>query len=141
MVYIKKIEWIKDVYTKYLNSTEVDIQNNLFHLITILYSLETQHYFHIREKGKKFEPLLDKFGGMFEDIKTYVNTTEIKYEQSFVTLTYKGLIGEIDLIDKDDNLIEIKCTIDISLKHILQLLMYNIMYKMIANDDVVVLNF
>jgi hypothetical protein len=45
------------------------------------------------------------------------------------------LIGEIDLIDDNNILYELKCAQDISLKYVLQLLMYNIMYKCDNNDN------
>ena len=50
-----------------------------------------------------------------------------KYIANNLYITNYGLIGEIDLININDEYIEIKCVSQINLKHVLQLLMYNLM--------------
>ena len=123
-------EWIKRVYNDYLTCVDVNkIHKYLFYVVVILYTFETQHYFHVREKGVKFSKMLKTFGDMFNEIKEYALTTEIEFVKTNVLTTHRGIIGEIDTIDSDDEIWEIKCVNDISLKHILQLLVYNVMYR------------
>lgn len=122
-------KWIKDVYEEYLNCKHRDtITEKLFNVILISYALDTQHYFHVTNKGETFKYLLDKYKSMFKEVGEYALNTKYEFENSSIIVTKDEFIGEIDIIDNKDRLWEIKCVNDISLKHVLQLLMYNIMY-------------
>jgi hypothetical protein len=66
---------------------------------------------------------------MFKHIKSFAINTEIDFSENWKTVTGYEMMGEIDIIDSENRLWEIKCVTDISLRHILQLLMYNIIYN------------
>jgi hypothetical protein len=141
-------ETIKINYDNYRDTTNTTkIRKYLFFLIVITYSLETQHYYHVTSKGKKFKNLLTSCSDLFDEIQSYAYKTDIDFCDNNIPVSKFGLIGEIDLIEnKDDKKIiwEIKCVSDISLKHIVQVLMYNIMYNDIysnKNDHDIHLNF
>ena len=123
-------DWIKTVYEKYTSCKLLSkMRSRLFDVMVIVHSLETQHYFHIRDKGRKFISLIDKHNNMFKHIKSFAINTEIDFSENWKTVTGYEMMGEIDIIDSENRLWEIKCVTDISLRHILQLLMYNIIYN------------
>lgn len=120
---------IKDNYEKYLKTEDTDkIKKYLFNIIVLIYSLETQHYYHAKSNGKKFKPMLDLCNELFDRIKHFAYTTDLNFVSNNVLVNKFGIFGEIDLIDDNKNIWEIKCTSDISLRNTLQVLMYNIIY-------------
>lgn len=119
---------IEENYNKYKETTNTQkVKKYLFDIMILLYSLETQHYFHALSKGKKFKEILIVCDEMFDSIKKYAYETTMKFESNNVAIEKDGLIGEVDLIDDNGNIWEVKCTSDISLKHVLQVLMYNLL--------------
>ena len=96
--------------------------------MVIIYALDTQHYFHALSKGEKFKDILILCDDLFNKIKLFAWETDIVFDSSSVLINTDGLLGEIDLLTNDDVIWEIKCSSDISLKHILQVVMYNILY-------------
>jgi len=97
--------------------------------------LETQHYFHAQNGGERFKDALSLCSELFDKIEEFAFSTKLNIVDTNVLVTNNGLIGEIDMIEKlgPDNVIwEIKCASDISLKHILQVVMYNILYHNIT---------
>ena len=64
---------------------------------------------------------------MFDQIYNFSQNTNYNFVHFNQIIENYGLIGEIDMIDDQDNLWEIKVAQDINLKYILQLLMYNVM--------------
>jgi hypothetical protein len=96
--------------------------------MTVIYSLDTQHYFHIRDKGRKFKDILHKFKGLFAELEKFAMSTKIKFQHNNKSIDGYGIIGEIDLLDSKNTIWEIKCVQEITLKHILQVLMYNIIH-------------
>lgn len=120
-------EKIKETYTKYMSTTNTQkIKKYLFDIMVILYSLETQHYFHALNKGKKFKNILVACDELFDNVKKFAYETSMIFTQQSVSIEDENLIGEIDLISESDEIWEIKCTADISLKHVLQVLIYNL---------------
>ena len=123
---------IKENYLKYLKSNDTDkIRKYLFNINVITYALDTQHYFHALNRGNKFRYLLDDCKILFNRIDKFTSTTKQKFGENNVVISKWRLVGEIDLIENADDkkiLWEIKCISDISLKHILQTLMYSIIY-------------
>lgn len=123
---------IKKNYDKYMSCNDVyKMRKYLFYIIVLVHSLETQHYFHVMNGGKKFKNTYKQFTKLFEQIYQYVQSTEINFVNHHVYISEWEFIGEIDLIEQTDTqsiIWEIKCTSDITLKHVLQVLMYNIMY-------------
>jgi CRISPR/Cas system-associated exonuclease Cas4 (RecB family) len=79
---------------------------------------------------------------LFDNIKNFAYETTMIFSQQNVSIENENLIGEIDLITSTDEIWEIKCTSDISLKHVLQVLMYNLLkneYK--EEKSIINLNF
>ena len=125
---MKKKDWIHKIYNSYLEETDFEkIKLLVFYLIVILHSLETQHYFHVKNKGKQFYGIFDIYFDLFNKMNLYVQNLKETYIANNQFISNYGLIGEIDLINLDDEYIEIKCVQQINLKHVLQLLMYNLM--------------
>ena len=125
---MKKKDWIQEKYNCYLEETDFEkIKILVFYLIVILHSIETQHYFHVKNKGKQFYGMFDIYSGLFNKMNIYVKNLKETYIANNIFISNYGLIGEIDLINLDDEYIEIKCVSHINLKHVLQLLMYNLM--------------
>lgn len=127
---------IEENYKKYMTTKNTQkVKKYLFDIMVILYSLDTQHYFHALNQGKKFKDILVVCDEMFDCIMKFAYTTEMKFVESNILIGDNDLIGEIDLITNENEIWEIKCTSDISLKHILQVLMYNLMhYKLIDSE-------
>jgi hypothetical protein len=125
---VKKKDWIQKIYSSYLEETNFEkIKTLVFYLIVILHSIETQHYFHVKNKGKRFCNMFDIYSNLFNKMYLYVKNLNETYISNNVFISNYGFIGEIDLINLDDEYIEIKCVSQINLKHVLQLLMYNLM--------------
>jgi hypothetical protein len=72
--------------------------------------------------------MLSLYNEMFDQIKNYVDSNDLIFKEFNQYIEEYNLIGEIDMIDEFNELWEIKVVKNISLKNILQLLMYNIMY-------------
>jgi hypothetical protein len=125
---IKRIDWIKKNYESYLSSTNFeDLKKYIFNIILVLHSIDTHHYFHVDNKGKKFKDILETYDELFDLIYKFVKRSSELYEYNNGYIYNYELRGEVDLIDLNGDYIEIKCVKDIGLKHVLQLLVYNIM--------------
>lgn len=133
-------------YEKYLKTTStVNIRKHLFYIIVVIYALETQHYYHVLNKGKRFKHLLESCAELFDNIKEFVYESEMDIIKTNVSANIGHFVGEIDFVEnKNDKyeIWEIKSTFDIGLKNILQVLMYNIMYHNYngMNDDINIVN-
>lgn len=71
--------------------------------------------------------MFDIYYSLFNKMHGYIKNLKETYIANNIFISNYGLIGEIDLINLDDEYIEIKCVQQINLKHVLQLLMYNLM--------------
>lgn len=121
-------EKIEENYKKYLATTSTKkIKKYLFDIMVILYSLNTQHYFHALNNGKKFKNMLVVCDELFDSVKNFAYTLNMNFTQQNVLVEKDNLIGEIDLLTNTGEIWEIKCTADITLKHLLQVLMYNLL--------------
>ena len=110
--------WITNLYKKYIKCKNIkQIREILFYLIVIKHSIDTQHYYHIKSKGKKYEHVLTEFKELFDDIEQYVDNTEHNFITAHKNIEKWGLFSRIDLIDENNNNWYIKCSNDISLKH------------------------
>jgi hypothetical protein len=129
--------WIKNLYKKYLkckNSSQ--IREILFYLMVIKHSIDTQHYFHIKSKGKKYEHILIDFKDLFDDIEQYVDETEHNFISNNYVVTRWNIVSRVDMIDNKENVWTIKCSSEISLKHTLHSLISTLMYNTkLINDD------
>lgn len=127
---------IKNLYTKYLRCrSKLQIRDMLFNLMVIRHALNTQHYFHIKDKGKKYAHILEDFKDMFDDIQTYIDDLDYNFVKSNEITTHWDLSSKIDLIDEDNNLWYIKCSDGISLKHTIISIVSHLMYNMDKIDN------
>jgi hypothetical protein len=119
---------IRKNYTKYKECTDPNkLKKIQFYCEVFQHSINTQHYYHINDKGYKFKTLLSLYNDMFDQINNFTENMEHNFVSFNQYVENYNLIGEIDMIDENDELWEIKVAQDINLKYILQLLMYNIM--------------
>lgn len=137
----ENINDIKMSYLKYLNPTEYgyDYQKILldfFYLVVVQYAYNINHYYYICDHGAEKHTLLYTGCELYEEINRYVKYNyltchlDIKVNIHYPKLT---LLGEIDFIEKyplldTENIVEIKCTKEISIKYYIQLLLYNFCY-------------
>ena len=125
---IKKIPWLKKKYESYISSTNfTQLKKDIFYIILVLHSIDSHHYFHVDNKGTNFKHILETYDDLFNLIFNYVKKSRDVFDCNNGYIHNFELKGEVDLIDKNGDYIEIKCVKDIGLKHILQLLVYNIM--------------
>ncbi len=139
---------IKNLYQKYMkcrNSSQ--IREILFHLMVVIHGIDTQHYFHIKSKGKKYENILENFKNMFDEIEEYVDVIDHSFNMISENVSKWGIFSKIDMIDEYDNIWMIKCSNDISLKHTLQSIINFMMYSpvfpdcdFIPNDEIMEIN-
>ena len=121
------LDEIKKFYNKYIKSSVPNkLKKSLFYCEVFHHALSTQHYYHIRNKGSKFKKILSLYNDMFNEIDNFVQNTDFNFISNNKSIENYNIIGEIDLIDTNNELWEIKVVQDINLKHILQLLIYNI---------------
>ena len=78
---------------------------------------------------------------MFDQIKNYVDSIDLNFVAFNNYIEEYNLVGEIDIIDEFEELWEIKVVKNLSLKNILQLLMYNLMYYSYKQQNSFRLNF
>lgn len=132
---------IKMSYFKYLNPKEYDfnyknILLDFFYLVVVQYAYNINHYYYICNHGAEKHTLLYTGCELYEEMNRYVKYNyltcqlDIKVNVHYSKLT---LLGEIDFIEKypslgTENIVEIKCTKEISIKYYIQLLLYNFCY-------------
>ena len=132
---------IVDTYTRYLNSEayNYDYKNILvdfFYLIVVLYAYDINHYFYINNHGQDKHKLLNSGLELYEAINNYVSYNYLTCEldiKILVKYSKLNLLGEIDFMEKyhsvgTENIVEIKCAKEISIKYYIQLLLYNFCY-------------
>lgn len=126
------VEDIKANYEKYLACKDKKkIKKYLFNIIVILYSLETQHYYHVLNKGEKFKYVLSDYDEVFENIYKFLNKRDIGFKNVGVPVCKHEMNGEIDFINNSGEIFNIRCCSDITLKHIVnQILCYIIHFNL-----------
>ena len=136
------VEYIKKNYNKYINCKDIKKLRKLIFICEVFHhALSTQHYYHIDNHGEKFNSVLVRYADMLTEIEKYVTESDFDYNVNNQYIENLNLVGEIDLIDVHNELWEIKVVQDINLKHILQLLMYNIMTEIKENYKLNFFNF
>jgi hypothetical protein len=126
---LSKREWIRNSYQKYMDCEDKDkMRKYAFNIVILLHSFDTQHYFHIRNKGIKFTYILKEYDDMFDELEFFVDNISSTFIEHNVTLSKWGIVGEADMIDDNNNIWEIKCVGELTLKHFLQVIMYNIIH-------------
>lgn len=133
------IDYIKKFYKKYRECKDYNkLKKLLFYCEVFHHAIQTQHYYHIQNRGLKFKTMLIKYSDMFDQIKNYVDVMPHIFIEHNIYIEKHNLSGEIDLITIDNKIYEIKASQDINLKYILQVLMYNIMTE---HKEIYTLNF
>jgi len=132
------IEDIKDNYNKYLACNDfIKIKKYLFKIIIIIYATETQHYYHVINKGKKFKNLVGSYSELFSNMLDFLQkkTLNIPINHFGIKIDKLDLVGDIDFLDYSNNYYDIKCCSDISLKHIIQQSACIILHKDMHNQN------
>lgn len=135
-------------YDLYMNSNDSAlIRESIFYITVLMHSLETQHYYHTTSGGKKFKYMLKEYSNLFYAIELYAGTTEINITDTNVMMSKWGIVGEIDFMSvtpetqNRKTIWEIKCVSELTLKNILQVVIYNIMYyELDVNQGVHIVN-
>ncbi len=129
--------WIKNLYEKYLkckNSSQ--IRELLFYLTVVLHGIDTQHYFHIKSKGKKYTHILEDYRDLFDEIEEYVETIDLDFISINEIVHKWGISSKLNLVDDNDKIWTVKCSNEITLKHILHSFINTLMYDgSILNED------
>ena len=122
------VAWITKTYYKYINCKNIDkIKKYVFNVIVIIYSLNTQHFYHMASHGKKFKTILKTYDDLCDQLKAYV-------EKNINTnsKTPKFGIGRL-IVDPIDTIIDkIQYKIDLKDQHI----PVNNFWKIKTNNDI-----
>ena len=131
---------IKETYHRYLKPSSYNfnyrkILEDFFYLIVVQYAYDNNHYYYISNHGKKKSNLLTIGIDLYESINKYACYNYLSCEiEPKITVTYQKMLlnGEIDFIERyhtkndvSENIVEIKCVKEISIRYYLQLLLYN----------------
>lgn len=128
--------WIKTLYQKYIHCKNTSqIRELLFYLMVIMHGINTQHYYHIKSKGKKYNHILIDFKELFDELEEYVDDMNYNFTTINEIVQRWDIISKIDLIDENDELWNIRCSSEISLKHTLQSIISTLMYNTHLIDD------
>lgn len=132
---------IKTSYQKYLDveSYQYDyrqILTDFFYLIVVQYAYKINHYYYINNHGKDKQVLLQNGMELYEELNRYVRNNYLACNLMIKVPVYYPklmLCGEIDFIEKypslgTENIVEVKCVTEISIKYYIQLLLYNFCY-------------
>jgi len=132
---------IKKTYEKYLDPSTYlwDYKNILvdfFYLIVVQYAYDINHYYYICNHGSDKQELLYNGYELYDKMNKHVSHNYLKCDlQLKVNVQYPKLmlLGEIDFIEKfndipTENIVEIKCVKEISIRFYIQLLLYNFCY-------------
>ena len=134
------LSYIKKANDRYQNPQSYQYQYQLiiedfFYLIVVQYAYNNNHYYYINHVDKSKQVLLTNGKELFQIINTYIKRNYIGIqikEKKLVTYPKLGLIGEIDFMEVYQSgsrvIVDIKCTKEISIKYIIQLVMYNFCY-------------
>lgn len=131
-------KWIKNLYTKYHNCRNLShIRKILFYLMIIVHGIETQHYFHIKSKGIKYAHILNDFREMFDDIEKYVNNIDHRFviKSSDAVINRWNMTCKIDMIDDNGIIWSLRCSSDITLKHLIYSIVTTLMHRIDLIDD------
>lgn len=108
---------------------------DLFYLILVQYAYNNNHYYYINYEDKSKHILLESGKQLFETINKYVKNNYVNIivqEKNYVGYSKLGLMGEIDFIELYPNggeiIVDIKCTRELSIKYIIQMILYNFCY-------------
>lgn len=129
------IDDIKKSYNNYLCCSDYEsILKDFFYLIVVEYAYNINHYYYINDHGKEKQFLIKNkilFKKMNEHIKNNYHLSELEIKKN-VNYPNLHIHGEIDFIEKQNDIhiiTEIKCVKEISIKHYIQLLLYNFCYN------------
>jgi hypothetical protein len=144
---LSEVTFLKDVYNSYLECKDIiEIRNYLFIIIVYIYSLETQHYYHIKNEGSKFSYVLDdQYTDIYNKMYLFVQkkiVTVNKFNVAIPKNKYE-LQGGIDFIDDKMDIWEIKCSCNsnIGLKDIVKQTVYSVLHRNLDESSDIKLNF
>lgn len=121
-------KWVKKYYNKYLKcKNKKKLRKYVFYIVLMKHAFDTQHYFHIKQRGSKFKEILKTHKKLFKELEEFVDEMDYTFTKSNYSITGEGLVGEVDILDSKDKIWEIKCVDEISLRNFIQVTLYNIM--------------
>lgn len=134
---LNQIKWISDLYRKYIKCKKsTQIRKLLFYLMIVIHGIKTQHYYHIKTKGKKYINILHDFNDMFVDIENYVETSDHNFVTNKMIIDRWNMVGYIDIVDDREHIWNIKCNTEITLKHTIIAILHTLMHNdKLINDD------
>lgn len=140
---------ITETYNKYLNPQiymydYTKILVDFFYLIVVQYAYNNNHYYYINNHGTDKYKLLENGNELYKAINNYVCGNYLTCEldiKKLVNYSKLNLLGEIDFIEKypslgTENIVDIKCAKNISIKYYIQLLLYNFCYYYKKNNKI-----
>jgi len=144
------IDDIKKTYKRYLDPVQYNhdykkILVDFFYLIVVQYAYDNNHYYYISNHGNDKQFLLQNGCDLFEEINKYVTHNYLACQLDIkVNVYYPNLMlcGEIDFIEKykytgtfTENIVDIKCVKEISIRYYIQLILYNFCYYYKKNQQ------
>ena len=117
---LEQKEWIKNIYSNYLKSTNVlKIRELLFYLVVVIYSIKTQHYYHIKSKGDKFKNILSDYKIFFDEIEEYIEQINYNFIAKDIIIKEFDIFSYVNFLSDNNDLWFVRCCNEISLKYIL----------------------
>ena len=129
-------ENIKNMYGEYLNCrNKKQLPTYIFKIVLIIYSIETQHYYHINNEGIKFQQLFKIHENLINKVINFASRVGTNFVANNLMMSRDGIEGEIDLLTDSNEIYEIKCVKELNIKHFLQVLIYNLIKDNYEYDD------
>jgi hypothetical protein len=123
---------IRGHYERYTKGADwIEAFNSLFYLVLVMQCIETGHYYHMSNGGGDKLELLKTFILMFTELDTVaaklVERGGIQIEQLY-GYTKLGITGRSDMVVADC-LVDVRCGVDLYIKHYIQMLLANFCWK------------
>jgi len=122
------LESFRKIYDEYLKTKNKKILiQSIYKIVLIQYAVETQHYFHITNDGEKFKDIFILYKSLIDKVIKFAKTTNENFIANNYYVFKDSIEGEIDLLTEDNRIFEIKCVKELNLKHVLQVITYNLL--------------
>lgn len=128
------IPYIRRKYKFYLDPENYDwdysiVIDDFFYLIVVSYSYDINHYYYITNYGDDKKYLLKNGKKLFKRMNDWISKSYFTIKPK-IEVRYEPLqiFGEIDYLENDDTICEIKAVNDITIRHKLQAYLYHFCY-------------
>ena len=89
-------------------------------------------------KWDAFDKQVNEYAGAIErgalENRTFAKSIKLNFKNN-VNVAYQDVLGEIDLLSDNGDIYEIKCVNEINIKHILQVIAYNVMQNNYTENE------